>query len=165
MELERAFRILRIPRDVSLADAKKRFRQLVLCYHPDRSGTTRTERQYKLVVEAFRTIEGFLVNGPAEEEGGDLEFGTLLNILELRLGGKAVPVETIGKAILSKCSYKDSLGMAIVIHLSEPWYGGKGKISAILELDSDHGQIGGKMLSSWGNGDGGLMGLEFEPQF
>tara|TARA_Y100000310_G_scaffold155831_1_gene155285 strand:+ start:700 stop:1197 length:498 start_codon:yes stop_codon:yes gene_type:complete len=163
MDIERAFRILGVGAEASLADAKRRFRLLVRRYHPDRTGTDLSRRHYEIIVESYRLVEHYLKHGPAPEDDGELDLGSPLNVLELSLGGQVVPISTIGSVTLEGSSHDNDSGIAIVLRFSTPWRGSREPISVILELDGEHGRMGGTVLAVSSDGKGAVSSIEFEP--
>jgi|APSaa5957512535_1039671.scaffolds.fasta_scaffold21630_2 hypothetical protein len=163
MDPDRAFRTLGIGPDASMATAKRRFRILVRRYHPDMTGTSRTREKYQRVVEAFRVVEEYILNGPVDEDEGELDLGTALNVIELKLGGRLVPVEIIRNAKLEGSPHDNDSGIMVSVRFSELWFGGMGEISIILELGGECGKMGGRLLAASSERTGGMSGFEFEP--
>ena len=163
MEIERAYRILGIGPEATLVQAKRRFRALVRRYHPDKTGTDVSRRLYEMVVEAYRIIGDYIEHGPMPEDDGELEFGTALSVVDLSLGGKRVPISTIGHVTLEHSSHDNPSGVVVVLRFVEPWKGNREPLSVILELGGEHGKMGGRILACSGDGSGAVSSIEFEP--
>lgn len=170
MDLGQAYEVLGLPIGATLQAVKGRYRQLVRRYHPDLSRTSRTERDYTRVVDAWRTIQDAFsddARDPAEKKrvdpgDRDLDFGDSFDVLRLRLGGVDVPLEKIGQAVL-ECSEVSDSGVQISITFVGPWSGGIGQVSAILKIGRSAGEVSGKILAVTRERSGVVVRIEFEP--
>ena len=56
-DIEKYYKILGVSKDATLYEIKKRYRELVLKFHPDRCTDKKTaERKFKKIVEAYEII-------------------------------------------------------------------------------------------------------------
>jgi len=165
MDIERAFRILGLGLEASLVQAKRSFRLLSRKYHPDRTGTDATSRKYKLVVDAYRAVQDFIENGAPPDEDDEIELGSALNVVELLIGGEAVPLDSIRSLIIQLSQYDNDSGITFVLTFVEPWEKGVGRVVMVVEMDGEYARFSALVLGISSDGRGAVSQLELEPVF